>query len=179
MTLSFVAFVLLAAQTPLSPPDVDAVFRDRLAEYVTLRDDFARLAVLPLEPSDARTIVMQRQRLARALRLTRGDVAQGNIFGGAVATAFRRIAATLVDYADVREWVSRRDLAMAVAMRTRVNEPLPDGADHEVHVALVAAFPPLPKGIYYRVVHYDLVLWDADADLVLDVLSGAFMPPTF
>jgi hypothetical protein len=46
-------------------------------------------------------------------------------------------------------------------------------------VAVVAAFPALPKGICYRIVHYDLVLWDADADLVLDVLSGAFMPPTF
>jgi hypothetical protein len=171
--------VLLAPQTSLEPAHADIAFQDRLAAYVAMRDDFARLAVLPLEPGDVRTIALRRERLARSLRIIRADLPQGNIFSGVVAMAFRRAAGTVVQNPGVRDWVAARDVGASAVERARVNGPLPAGADHEIHPALVAAFPPLPRAIFYRVVHYDLVLWDADADLIVDVLPGVFLNETF
>jgi hypothetical protein len=42
--------------------------------------------------------------------------------------------------------------------------------------ALIQALPPLPAGIEYRIVAPDLVLWDSHAEIMIDVLRGAFLP---
>lgn len=155
----------------------ETVFQNRLEAYVNLRDEIARLAELPLEPTDARTAAVQRRRLGSGLRVMRADVPQGNIFGGSVATLFRRIVAATVVNEEVRYWVELRAHAPGVE-RVRVNAPFPVNADHDVHPALLRVLPPLPPGIMYRVVHYDLLLWDARADLVIDMLPGAFAAQT-
>ena len=38
--------------------------------------------------------------------------------------------------------------------------------------------PPLPADLEYRLVDYYLVLWDAHADLILDVLPDAIPRPS-
>jgi hypothetical protein len=38
---------------------------------------------------------------------------------------------------------------------------------------LLAALPALPTGIYYRLIDHDLLLWDVDANLIVDVLPDA------
>jgi hypothetical protein len=108
----------------------------------------------------------------------RADVGQGNIFSGVVAAAFRRVTATAVEADDVRMWVVARALRAADVPPARVNGALPRGADHEVHPVLLRALPPLTGGLEYRVLHYDLLLWDATIDFVVDVLPGAFRVET-
>lgn len=156
----------------------ESVFQARLADYVILRDDLARLAELPLEPDDERTAAAARRRLGSALRVMRADVPQGNIFGGSVSTLVRRIAAEAVLADDVRDWVDQRAHSAFGVGRARVNAPFPSGAEHDVHPALLRVLPPLPRGVVYRVVHYDLLLWDERADLVIDVMPGVFVVQT-
>jgi hypothetical protein len=38
---------------------------------------------------------------------------------------------------------------------------------------LLSALPALPAGIQYRLIDRDLLLWDVDANLIIDVLPDA------
>ena len=173
-----IAYAIAASGAPTQgPPDAaERLLQERLGAYVSLRDELARVAELPLEPVDEQTAARQRWRLGIVMRGARRDVPQGNIFGGAVAAYFRRVSAEQSE--DVRLWVMARAYEQAAVEPARVTHPFPLGATHDVHGALLDAFPQLPRGIEYRVVHYDLVLWDLHADLVIDVLRGAFATTT-
>jgi hypothetical protein len=171
--------MLIAPQTPLSPDLADTLFQERLASYVQLRDDLSRFAHLPLEPTDERTMTAHRTRVGAALRIARADVPQGNIFSGVVATAFRRITAVAMESPDIREWVVERAFSAGDVARARVNGPLPLGTEHDMFPTLLWALPPLPSGLAYRVLHYDLLIWDLNADVIVDVLPGTFRVETF
>jgi hypothetical protein len=173
---ALIAYAVAAAQ-PL-PNAAESVFRDRLASYVSLRTDLARLAELPLEPTDERTAVMQRRRLGTALRVMRAEVQQGNIFGPPVAPLFRQIVGAALEDDALRTWVEARSDAASHVAQARVNGSLPIGAEHDVYPSLLRVLPPLPRGIEYRVVHDDLLLWDIGADVVIDVLPGVFHAET-
>ena len=60
--------------------------------------------------------------------------------------------------------------------RAAVNERWPGAALTMMPPDLLALFPPLPRGLQYRFVHHDLVLWDMDVDLIVDVLRDAVPP---
>ena len=143
-----IAYAIAASGAPTQgPPDVaERLLQDRLAPYVGLRDELARVAKLPLEPVDEQTAARQRWRLGIVMRGARRDVPQGNIFSGAVAGYFRRLAVE-AQSEDVRLWVMERTYEQAGLERARVNLPFPKGATHDVHAALLRAFPPLPRGI--------------------------------
>lgn len=176
-----VAYAITASGAQLPRPPgaaaAESILEDRLAAYVDLRSELARLAELPLEPTEARTAAAQRRRLGMALRTARADVPPGNIFNGIVATYFRRIAAEALDE-DVQLWLTARAYEATGVDRARVSLPLPLDAAHDVHLALLHALPPLPTGIEYRVLHLDLLLWDVQADVVIDVLPGVFAVTT-
>ena len=57
--------------------------------------------------------------------------------------------------------------------RPQVNSGYPDWATQEMLPVLLAALPELPAGIYYRLIDHDLLLWDVDADVIIDVLPDA------
>ena len=59
----------------------------------------------------------------------------------------------------------------------QVNDRAPAGRNTRPWPALLAALPPLPQELEYRVVGLALVLVDVHADLVLDVLKDALPPP--
>ena len=40
-------------------------------------------------------------------------------------------------------------------------------------LALLVALPALPASIQYRLIDHDLLLWDVDADVIIDVLPDA------
>ena len=44
-------------------------------------------------------------------------------------------------------------------------------------IALLERLPLLPRPIQYRLVDHALVLWDGDADLIIDVLPDAIPVP--
>lgn len=56
-----------------------------------------------------------------------------------------------------------------------VNEPVPIWAIQEVPDAL-RRLPSLPDAIEYRIVDGSLILWDTHAEILIDALSGAFLP---
>ena len=151
------------------------VFAERVAAYAQLH---RRLdAVLPRwEPSnDMHLIELRRTYLASSIRRERPDARQGDIFEPPAAAAFRRIIASALAGIDVELWL--RDLyaecEMPVGYRPQVNAGYPYWATQEVPMVLLDALPALPAGIVYRLIDHDLLLWDVDANLIIDVLPDA------
>jgi hypothetical protein len=100
---------------------------------------------------------------------------EGAIFARADRELFRsavRDLLTLEDVAVLREETRSASTA-------RVDAALPSDASHYVPARLLFRFPPLPPPIEYRIVNADLVLWDVDADVVIDVLRELFVVPAY
>jgi hypothetical protein len=151
-----------------------AVFEDRIDEYATLRQRLeARLLFVPSE--DPCTFVANRAQLAAAIKAARPAAFQGELFTPAAGTAIRQLIADALTGRDVEALL--RDLfaehAIVEPFHPRIYEPYPEWGTHEMPIVLLQHLPPLPEGVEYRLIGHDLVLWDIDADLIIDVLPDA------
>lgn len=152
-----------------------AVFHERINAYATLHRDLAS-HFLPLAPSeDWRTFLATQSALASAIKAARPMARQGDIFTPAVATVFRQTIAYAVCGHDIEAMLRDLDDEQPTINRGRlhVHDPYPAWATHEVPVILLLRLPSLPDGIMYRLVDPDLLLWDVDANLIVDVLPDA------
>jgi hypothetical protein len=171
-TAALLACGLSAAAAPAAPVDPLTEFGARISSYMTLHGRFEE--PLPTIGADrgGRSDALARRYLASAIRTARRHARQGDMFPPAVAAMFReRLAGVL----------SPDELLLMPGLPgegsgppdVQINEPfaeewftdLPPRAEH--------ALPPLPVGLVYRLVGADLVLWDAHAELVVDVLPDA------
>jgi hypothetical protein len=113
-------------------------------------------------------------RLARLIRAERKQARQGDIFSADVAAPFRRRIAASITPQEIADILSDHD---GVPIRTpppKVNRGWPEGVEYiYVPARMIAALPPLPPELQYRLIGRSLVLWDHRADLVIDVLPGA------
>ena len=148
------------------------VFADRLDHYTRLRERLEE----PLPPFDDRRgawpVMLTRRYLASAVRAARPKAGPGAIFTPPVADMFRRLIShrlSEVDPEGLSGW--DEDLGVEVV----VHEPVPAWSRLKVPDEFLRLFPPLPDGIEYRMVNSALVLWDAHAEIVVDVLPAVFM----
>jgi hypothetical protein len=120
-------------------------------------------------------IDVRRAYLARAIKAKRLDARQGDIFEPAVATAVRGVIAEALREVDVDLLLRGlyEDCEMPPGYRPQVNAGYPHWATHEMPFVLLARLPALPTGINYRLIDHDLLLWDVDANLIIDVLPDA------
>jgi hypothetical protein len=160
-------------QSSVARTDALQVFGQRMTAYSELHRR-AAASVLPLKPTaDANEILQRQADLWGAIVMARPKARQGDIFDPAVATAFRGLIAEALAGLDSMEMsrdLFEEDLA---GYRPHVNTGYPEGATHEMPSVLLAALPALPEGIVYRLIDVNLVLWDMDADLIVDVLPDA------
>ena len=113
--------------------------------------------------------------LARAIKAKRPNARQGDVFESAVATALRGVIADALRGVDV-EFLLRglyEECEMPAGYRPQVNAGYPHWATHEMPFVLLTRLPALPTGINYRLIDHDLLLWDVDANLIIDVLPDA------
>ena len=184
------AFVLVVLNATLvvarSQEDADlaqstalCVFEERVGEYAALHRRLE--APLPLKPSlSAYALNVRREYLARAMKSARPTARQGEFFTPDVAQLFRDLIdkaftgrdaeAMLIDLYD--------DHPEPLGFYPRVYDPYPEWATHEMPMILLHGLPPLPADLEYRLVNHNLVLWDAHADLILDVLPDAIPRPS-
>lgn len=158
---------------------IGQIFEQRIGGYAALRQR-AAASLPPLAPSDdVQWIEQQRADLAAAIIAARPNARQGNIFTSSVASAFRGIIRESLDGVDVA--ATLRDLheecETPIGYRPQVNARYPSWATHEMPVVLLHALPALPKGLVYRLIDLNLVIWDVDADLIVDVLPDALLSP--
>jgi hypothetical protein len=180
-TVSLVALTLAAIDARSQPVPDDAVaalgmFDERIGAYAALHRELAQ-DLPPLVPShDPLALRAIQSALASAIKAARPTAHEGDIFTPAITRLFRQVIGDAVCGRDVEAMFRDLDDEGEPTIhhgRVRLHEPYPGWATHEVSVILLHRLPPLPKGIFYRFVDRDLVLWDADADLIVDVLPDA------
>ena len=151
------------------------IFAERVAAYADLH---RRLDAVfpPWEPSyDMHLIDRRRAYLASAIRRERRDARQGDIFEPSAAAAFRGVIARTLAGIDVELWLQDlyEECEVPAGYRPQMNAGYPYWATHEMPIVLLDALPALPAGIVYRLIGHDLLLWDVDANLIIDVLPDA------
>ena len=151
------------------------LFADRVAAYSELHQRVD--AVFPpwKATDDMAGIFRRRAILAAAIKAERPNAKQGDIFQPSAASAVRGIVADALSGVDV-EWMLQalyEECEMPSGYRPEVNTGYPRWATQEMPFVLLSALPALPAGIQYRLIDHDLLLWDVDANLIVDVLPDA------
>jgi hypothetical protein len=151
-----------------------AEFKKRVEEYATLRSRLE--ATLPKLPKEATPEQIDRNQRALATLIvsSRPKVKQGDVFTPAGQTYVRALLKRLfanIDRARLRATIQDENPG---AVQLRVNGRYPD----EVPLAtmppeVLEALPPLPEEIEYRFVGDSLILLDARAHLLVDLVHNA------
>ena len=148
-------------------------FENRVASYVHLRGSVeSNLAPLGATSSQEK-ISVEQHNLADALRQARKNAAEGDIFAPPVAAEFRRLIGMALRSDGKRIRASLRH-AEPVQLQLHVNDIWPSNVPlQSTPPGLLANLPRLPRQMEYRVTRHDLVLLDAKADLVVDLIENA------
>lgn len=154
--------------------DLEAVehFQKQVAKYARVHDNqVARLG---------RQRGVTAQALAEAIAADRSKARQGDIFLLEVQPLFRRLIAEQLKGPDTQ--AARKAVVEgnpgeeegSVAVVPRVNSIYPPGATRStVPASLLLTLPPLPECLHYRFLGRDLILLDADAQIIVDFLPTA------
>jgi hypothetical protein len=179
------------AQEPALPPPPQAApvlqdlvatqaFQQRVTEYVTLH----RLLEGPLPPLfptwDMSQIHLTGRALASRIQTARAHALPGDIITDDVARMFRRRIATCLTPEAWTAILAERDTdeeglpaPRVPALHVNMEWPAQVAFDF-VPPQLLLALPPLPPELQYRIIGRALVLWDHHANLIVDILPGAF-----
>jgi len=154
-------------------------FLQRVDEYVALH---RRLEVcLPPEvvTADLDALFAPRVALGAAIRESRAEARQGEIFTPAMARYFRILIADTLRADGLTDLLAIIDDDNEVHLPAAVNADYPAGRSIPVMPpCLLAALPPLPEELQYRFVGRDLILWDVHAGLIVDFVPNAIPETT-
>jgi hypothetical protein len=152
-------------------------FEYRVRGYAELRREVARTVPPLIVTTDTERIWQSVEALASAVVRARPNARAGDIFTPEIATAFRHAIDT-----------GCKGEGLQLLLRTHDEEeltgfPLPAPAVHArwpgdlplttMPPDILAVLPPLPAELEYRFWNRDLVLWDADANLIVDFVTDA------
>ncbi len=165
-----------APQRPATNRDalLTQAFEKRVGLYVKLRKQM-EAGLPPLKTTRSAAKLAQHQRaLAEKIRAARKDARQGVIFTPEIAAEFRRLIAIAMRGPDAARIRSSLSGAGSAQWHVYVDEIYPERAPlPTTPPTLLLNLPKLPPELDYRFVGQDMVLRDADADLVVDFIPGA------
>jgi len=147
-------------------------FKQRVGEYMKLRDEITRKVPEVKETGNPAKISAREKALGEAIATVRVNAKPGDIFGADMVGYFKQILA--------EDWKSR-----SPADRKALFNELPRGVQIRINQAypstlplvsvppnLLAMLPMLPETLEYRLIDRYMLLRDRDANLVIDVLSN-------
>ena len=163
-------------------PDAEQAFIAATREYAALHRRIEQ-QLGPIEiNADPATIRRAVEAMANAMRAARRDARQGDFFTPALAPELRRrINGALLEYGftgdDIRhaEWLDGIEPSMAALA---VNGSFEWKFASAMFPCVVAALPPLPPELQYRIVGDTLALIDIHASLIVDLLPRALRQTT-
>jgi len=158
-----------------------------VADFTTAVNQYAELHRRLENPLSALSIWADSEQTAQArrghraaIREARAMARRGDVFTSRVSAYLLRQIQLAGGDADIAidasfgEW----DENGLPNIHLAINDPLPWGVSRAAAPAVLERLPELPKELEYRFVGLDLVLFDAEANLVVDVLEGALRPDT-
>ena len=168
----------LCAQAGQSPVNADAAvvqdFQQRVAAYLKLRksieSDIGRL-----KPTKSPEVISDYEsELRHAIRRARQNARPGDIFTPEIATEIRRLISIAMrpDGPQIRRSLRSGE---PIQLHLTINEKYPESVPLQTTPqSLLENLPALPPEIEYRITGQDLVLLDAKANLIVDVMRGVF-----
>jgi hypothetical protein len=144
----------------------------RVKTYLDLRNKVAGGA--PKQADSPSAIAAAQSELANKIRVARAGVKQGDLFTPRIADYVRgQIAKALAGPHghDIRASLQR---AEPVNIQLQINQSYPGNLPlQSTPASLLLNLPDLPKGLEYRLLGSELVLRDADANIVVDYIPNA------
>jgi hypothetical protein len=144
----------------------------RAKTYLDLRRRAAGDA--PKQGDSPSAIATAQSELANKVRVARAGVKQGDIFTPRIANYLRRQIAKAFagpHGRDIRVSLHRSE---PVNIQLQINQSYPEDVPlQSTPASLLLALPVLPKGLEYRLLGSELVLRDADANIVVDYIPNA------
>jgi hypothetical protein len=178
------ASLVLACSAQWLPP-IAPVIRQQMIRTVIVADFERRVdrytalhrlleAVLPpiVFPNSPAEVMRATARQRETIRRGRINAREGDVFAPRIAEYFRLVIAETRKN-DFNALLSETQEQIEPLATARINERWPGAMLTMMPPDLLTAFPPLPSEVEYRFAHHDLVLWDVQVDLVVDVLRNA------
>jgi len=169
----------LGAQVGHPPVNADSAiiqdFEKRVAAYLQLRRSIeSNLTKLKSTPSEEK-ISHHETDLRRAVREARKNARPGDIFTPEIAAEIRRLIAIAAQPEDGNHIAQSLRHAEPVQLHLEINESYPERVPlQSTPPSLLENLPALPPEIEYRITGRDLVLLDAKANMVVDIIRGVF-----
>jgi hypothetical protein len=150
-------------------------FAKKLGEYQKLRKKIAGSAPTNVKSAAPETVKGTQVLLAQKIKSARSGARQGEFFDPVIAQEFRKVlAATVEGEEGGKILASLHDAQKESPAPLGVNQSFPQGtAVPTTPPGLLLNLPPLPKELEYRIIGRQLVLRDADANLIIDYLPNA------
>ena len=113
--------------------------------------------------------------LRHAVREARKNARPGDIFTPEIAAEIRRLIAMAMKPEDGNHIAQSLRHAEPVQLHLEINDSYPERVPlQSTPPSLLENLPALPPEIEYRITGRDLVLLDAKANLIVDVIRGVF-----
>ncbi len=155
--------------------DLDKDFKLRLKPYLQVREK-AKSGLAASKPTtDPAELQARQELLAERIRAARATARQGDILGPPITDCLiplvRRNLTTNTAKRTTKEGNPAEEGA---GVKVAVNAPYPPAAPlSTMPPALLTELPKLPAGLEYRFIGRTLILYDADACLIVDFLPNA------
>ena len=171
----------LGGQVSRTPNDVAALQQWTLSveAYMVVREQAEHAVPLLRTSATSKEILTASAALASEIRARRSGAQAGELFTFDVRRTFRKQIARVITQhqilvADLLADIQTEVLANSAPV---VNERFPWQLCAELPPRLLAALPVLPDELQYRLLGRDLVLFDLDASLVVDIFPEAIPRP--
>lgn len=167
------ALALWADQPPPTHALILQDFEKRVMDYTAVRDRArSRLPRLKEGASPAQITHHERD-LAAKIRVGRATAQPGDIFTPEIVGEFRRLITEAMKGREATLVHQSLKRAEPVRLNLQVNVMYPANTPlQSTPPTLLLYLPALPSGLDYRVLGHDLILRDAEANLIVDFTTG-------
>jgi hypothetical protein len=149
-------------------------FEKRIDEYVNLQRRLQKGLPSTKPTSEPQTILDRQHELARKIREARSQVKQGSIFTPEISKEFHRLLGLAKAGPNDTHIKKSLERAEPVRLTLHVNDAYPANIPlQSTPPTILMNLPRLPPELEYRIAGHTLVLRDAVANLVVDLMPDA------
>jgi hypothetical protein len=165
----------LLAQDNVNPQTAAIVdYEKRINDYMSLEKNLAKGLSATKQTTEPQTILDRQSDLAHKIREARGKAEQGAIFSPEIAKEFRRLLALAMAGQNDAHIKKSLERAEPVHLTLHVNEAYPANIPlQSTPPTILLNLPRLPSELEYRIAGRALVLRDATANIIVDLIPDA------
>jgi hypothetical protein len=170
--------LLMVPLDALDEPRAYKDFDERVERYWDLRNDIDEdIPSLKTDEPSADTIVSREHALAEGIQAARANAAEGDIFTRDISAMLTGVFERQLS-PDARERIlgegnpAHPESAADVDLRVNAKYPT-EAPTSTMPTSILLVLPRLPEGLEYRFVGRNLILYDSEAGLIVDVLRNA------